>query len=44
MEIIFDILKQVFIFNAILMHYNSDHKLIVKIDVSDYVRENSVSV
>ena len=33
------ILRKIFISDVILIYYNSDHKLIVEINVSDYVSE-----
>ena len=35
----FNTLKRAFTFNVILCHYNSDLKLVVKTDASDYVSE-----
>ena len=37
---IFNILKKVFIFNVILYHYNSNHKIVIETDVSDYMFES----
>ena len=39
----FNILKEVFIFNIIFCYYNSDHKIVIKTDVSDYVSEGILS-
>ena len=39
----FNILKKIFIFNVILYYYNSDHKIIIKTDVSDYVSKSILS-
>ena len=39
----FKILKKTFISNIILYHYNSDHKIVVKINASDYVFEGILS-
>ncbi len=36
-QIAFNILKKVFTFKIILRHYNSDHKIVIEIDVSNYV-------
>jgi len=36
-QIAFNILKKVFTFEIILCHYNSDHKIVIEIDVSNYV-------
>ena len=36
---IFNILKKAFIFNVIFCHYNPDHKIVIKTNVSDYVSE-----
>ena len=36
----FNILKKAFIFNVILYHYNSNHKIVIKINVSDYISES----
>ena len=40
---IFNTLKKTFIFNVILHYYNSDHKIVIKINVSDYVFEGILS-
>ncbi len=39
-QIAFNILKKVFTFKIILHHYNSDHKIVIEINVSNYVFEN----
>ena len=39
----FNILKETFISDVILCHYNSDHKIIIKTDASDYVSEGILS-
>ncbi len=39
-QIAFNILKKVFTFKIILCHYNSDHKIVIKINVLNYVFEN----
>ncbi len=39
-QIAFNILKKVFTFKIILHHYNSDHKIVIKIDASNYVFED----
>ena len=39
----FNTLKRAFTFNVILCHYNSDLKLVVKTDASDYVSEGILS-
>ena len=39
----FNTLKEAFISNVIFHHYNSDHKIVIEIDVSDYVSENILS-
>jgi len=36
-QIAFNTLKKVFTFKIILCHYNSDHKIVIEIDVSNYV-------
>jgi len=36
-QIAFNILKKVFTFKIILHHYNSDHKIVIEIDASNYV-------
>ncbi len=36
-QIAFNILKKVFTFKIILCHYNSDHKIVIEINVSNYV-------
>ena len=36
----FNILKKTFIFNVILCHYNLDYKIVIEIDVSDYMFED----
>ncbi len=36
-QIAFNILKKVFTFKIILYHYNSDHKIVIKINASNYV-------
>ena len=33
----FNILKKIFIFNVILYHYNSDHKIVIEIDILNYL-------
>ena len=37
---IFNTLKKVFISDVILCHYNSDYKIVIETDVSDYMFEN----
>ena len=39
----FNILKKTFIFNVIFYYYNSDHKIVIKTDVSDYMSEGILS-
>ena len=39
----FETLKEIFTFDVVLRHYNSDHKIVIKIDVSNYVFENILS-
>ncbi len=39
-QIAFNILKKVFTFKIILHHYNSDHKIVIEIDDSNYVFED----
>ena len=39
----FNTLKKAFMFNVILCHYNSDLKLVIKTDASDYVSEGILS-
>ena len=36
---VFNILKETFIFNVIFYHYNLDYKIIIEIDASDYISE-----
>ena len=36
-QIAFNTLKKVFTFKIILRHYNSDHKIVIEIDASNYV-------
>jgi len=38
--IAFNILKKVFTFKIILDHYNSDHKIVIEINTSNYVFKN----
>jgi len=42
-QIAFNILKKVFTFKIILRHYNSDHKIVIEIDASNYVFKNILS-
>jgi len=42
-QIAFNILKKVFTFKIILHHYNSDHKIVIEIDVLNYVFEDILS-
>ncbi len=42
-QIAFNILKKVFTFKIILCHYNSDHKIMIEINASNYVFENILS-
>ena len=35
----FNILKEIFISDVILCHYNLNHKIVIKIDASDYMFE-----
>ena len=39
----FNILKKAFISDVILHHYNPDHKIMIKTDISDYVSESILS-
>ncbi len=39
-QIAFNILKKVFTFKIILHHYNSDHKIVIKLNASNYVFED----
>ncbi len=39
-QITFNILKKVFTFKIILRHYNSDHKIVIEINASNYVFKN----
>ncbi len=39
-QIAFNILKKVFTFKIILCHYNSDHKIVIEINASNYVFKN----
>ena len=39
-QISFEILKKIFTFDVILRHYNSKFKIVIEIDVSNYVFEN----
>ena len=39
----FNILKKAFISDVIFHHYNSDHKIVIEADASDYVSENILS-
>jgi len=39
-QIAFNTLKKVFTFKIILYHYNSDHKIVIEIDASNYMFEN----
>ena len=36
----FNTLKKAFTFNVILHHYNSDHKIVIETDTSDYMFES----
>ncbi len=42
-QIAFNILKKVFTFKIILRHYNSDHKIVIEIDASNYVFKDILS-
>jgi len=42
-QIAFNILKKVFTFKIILHHYNSDHKIVIKINALNYVFKNILS-
>ena len=42
-QMIFNILKKIFIFNVIFCYYNPDHKIMIKTDVSDYVFKGILS-
>ena len=42
-QVAFNILKKVFTFKIILRHYNSDHKIVIEIDASNYVFKNILS-
>ena len=39
----FNTLKKIFISDVIFHYYNSDHKIVIKINISDYVSENILS-
>ena len=39
----FNTLKKAFIFNVILYYYNSDYKIVIKTDTSNYVFEDILS-
>ena len=39
----FNILKKIFTSNVIFYHYNPDHKIVIKTDVSDYVFKSILS-
>jgi len=39
-QIAFNILKKIFTFKIILHHYNSDHKIVIKINALNYVFED----
>ena len=39
----FNILKEIFTFDIILHYYNSNHKIVIETDVSDYVSEGILS-
>ena len=39
----FNILKKVFIFNIIFLHYNSDYKIVIETDISDYMFKDILS-
>ncbi len=41
-QIAFNILKKVFTFKIILRHYNSDHKIVIEIDASNYCHDFSM--
>ena len=40
---VFNILKETFISDVIFHHYNLNHKIVIEIDVSDYVSEGILS-
>ena len=42
-QMAFNTLKEAFTSNVILCHYNSDHKIVVETDASDYVSEDILS-
>ena len=42
-QMIFNILKEAFISDVIFCHYNSNHKIVIKINVSNYVFEGILS-
>ncbi len=42
-QIAFNILKKVFTFKIILCHYNSDHKIVIEINASNYVFKDILS-
>ncbi len=42
-QIAFNILKKVFTFKIILRHYNSDHKIVIEINASNYVFKDILS-
>ena len=39
----FNILKKIFTSDVIFCHYNSDYKIVIEIDISDYMFENILS-
>ena len=39
----FEILKEIFTFDVVLRYYNSNHKIVIKINVSNYVFEDILS-
>ena len=39
----FNTLKKIFISDVILYHYNSNHKIVIKTDVSNYVSKSILS-
>ena len=36
----FNTLKETFISDVIFYHYNSDHKIVIEINISDYMSED----
>ena len=42
-QMAFNTLKEAFISDVILCHYNPDHKIVIETDASDYVSEGILS-